>query len=67
MRMFEVKHDIRKLCGSLRIAYCLAMARTFGVYRYDITMDCGDGWMKGAIYIWRGKTWIVPKCPLSME
>lgn len=56
-------HFLCKLGSTVRILYCLAMARTFGEYHYS-------SWTDGinyARYSWRGKDWIVPTSAVEEE
>jgi hypothetical protein len=46
----------KKFCHTLRILFCLGMARTFGRYEYS-------GWngeIDYAQYQWRGRSWLIP-------
>lgn len=61
--MFRVKHFLRKLRSTLRIAATLVLARTFG--RYDVTVN--DYEVTYARYHWRGQVWAFPTAPLNRD
>jgi hypothetical protein len=46
-----------KFLATLRIAYCLIMARTFGHYLFS---HGGPEQPTIAVYHWHGRTWWVP-------
>jgi hypothetical protein len=48
---------MRKLFSTLRIVYCLFMARTFGQYHHSIG---GPNQPDFAVYNWREQDWWVP-------
>lgn len=56
-----MKHFLGKLCITLRIAWTLIMARTFGKYLHSTY----DGRMEYAEYRWRGSVWAFPKSPIE--
>jgi hypothetical protein len=52
----EIDHKVRKLFNTLRLAYLLVCARTFGQY-----MHSGfNGEVAYARYRWRGEEWFIP-------
>lgn len=59
--VYLAQHFARKSCGTLRILFCLGMARTFGHYEYSAYADG----INYARYRWRGKTWIIPTTPVE--
>jgi len=57
-------HFIRKLRSTLRIAFTLALARTFGEYQHSVH---DSGGLTYAIYRWRDQEWPFPTAPLEVE
>lgn len=51
-----------KLRSTIRILWCLLMARTFGDYQYS---EDGPNSAPYAIYEWRGEYWAVPTGPVT--
>lgn len=56
-------HAIKKFLDTLRIAYKLIMARTFGKYRHSVYADG----ISYAIYDRGGETWIIPTEPVEHD
>lgn len=48
---------MKKLFSTVRILYCLFMARTFGRYLHSVS---GPNQPNCAVYEWRGRRWWVP-------
>lgn len=57
----DVRHGLRKFPSTVKIAFRLVMARTFGEYRHTVF----DGAMSYAVYRWRGKWWAIPTSPIE--
>lgn len=57
-------HELRKLRGTLRMVFILALARTFG--RYEVSYHVDDN-LNYAVYRWRGDRWAFPVGPLKKE
>lgn len=55
---------IPKVIGTLRLCYCMFMARMFGEYQHTIW---GMGFGTVHEYEWRGETWLIPAGPLQEE
>lgn len=49
-------HGAKKFFSTLRIAYTLIMARTFGEYIHSLYL----GEIEGAVYHYRGQRWFFP-------
>jgi len=68
MSMIRIDFGVRflvwnteKFFKTLKILYCLGMARTFGKY-----VNSGwDGTINYARYEWRGREWIIPTGPVE--
>lgn len=52
----ELIHAVKKLPSTLRMLFCLGMARTFGSYKHTIW----NGEFDYAVYEWRGERWAFP-------
>lgn len=50
-----------KVLRTIKMLYCLFMARTFGQYRHS----GWDGTIEYARYTWRGQDWIIPTSPVD--
>lgn len=53
--------NFRKAASTVKILFCLGMARTFGEYHHSIW----DGRVNYAVYRWRGRTWAIPTTPME--
>lgn len=51
-----MRHQLKKLCGTLTMLANLGMARTFGHYEHS----AWNGEFDYAVYHWRGKAWAFP-------
>ncbi len=60
---WERKHTLRKMASTIKILFCLGMARTFGEYRHSVWDERVDY----AIYRWRGRLWAIPTKPMDIE
>lgn len=58
--MADVKHTLRKIGSTVRMAVLTSLARHFGTYRHSVS---GYDWGSFAIYEWRGRRWYVPTEP----
>lgn len=57
--------QFEKFLQTLRICWCLMMARTFGNYNYN---HGGPGQLYSARYTWRGRLYDIPmEAPMSKE
>lgn len=58
-----MRHATRKFLHTIRIAFTLVMARTFGKYCHS-GFDGTIG-LTYARYMWRGQSWLFPTAPLE--
>ena len=59
--MSEIRHALRKLGSTLRLAGTLICARTFGQYEISVW----NGEFSYARYTWRGRSWAFPTSPFD--